>query len=86
MITLPLILVALGAFILFVVYVMWRLKKAKRDLDKMFATVDRLEQEKAVAQAQVKQFEVRKNNEKNHRTADRNDLINRLQQQGDLRD
>ncbi|MFZ7276970.1 DUF2681 domain-containing protein [Avibacterium endocarditidis] len=86
MITLPLILVALGAFMLFVVYVVWRLKKAKRDLDKMFATVERLEQEKAVAQAQVKQFEVRKRNEKNHRTADRNDLIDRLQQQGDLRD
>ncbi|POY46140.1 DUF2681 domain-containing protein, partial [Avibacterium paragallinarum] len=60
MITLPLILVALGAFMLFVVYVVWRLKKAKRDLDKMFATVEHLEQEKAVAQAQVKQFEVRK--------------------------
>ncbi len=51
----------------------------------MFATVECLEQEKAVAQAQVKQFEVRKTM-KNHRTADRNDLIDRLQQQGDLRD
>ncbi|RZN75279.1 DUF2681 domain-containing protein [Avibacterium paragallinarum] len=79
-------LIAFGGFALFVVYAVWRFKKAERSLEQMFATVERLEQEKAVAQAQVKQFEVRKNNEKNHRTADRNDLIDRLQQQGDLCD
>lgn len=79
-------LIALSGFALFVVYAVWRFKKAERNLEQMFATVERLEQEKAVAQAQVKQFEVRKNNEKNHRTADRSALIDRLQQQGDLRD
>ncbi|POY46187.1 DUF2681 domain-containing protein [Avibacterium paragallinarum] len=79
-------LIALSGFALFVVYAVWRFKKAERNLEQMFATVEHLEQEKAVAQAQVKQFEVRKNNEKNHRAADRNDLIDRLQQQGDLRD
>ncbi len=78
--------IALGGIALFVVYAVWRFKKAERSLEQMFATVERLEQEKAVAQSQVKQFEIRKKNEENSRHIDRTSLIDRLQQQGDLRD
>ncbi|WP_296028078.1 DUF2681 domain-containing protein [uncultured Aggregatibacter sp.] len=52
----------------------------------MFKQNEQLQQENAVAQTQVKHFETRKKNEENNRTSDRNGLINRLQQQGDLRD
>lgn len=86
MTTLPLILVSFSFFALFVIYAIWRLKKAKRDLDQMFATVERLKQEKAVAETQVKHFETRKKHEESTRRNSRDDIIDRLQQQGDLRD
>ncbi|MCK8990021.1 DUF2681 domain-containing protein, partial [Haemophilus influenzae] len=37
-------------------------------------------------ETQVKHFEVRKKNEENTRNTSRDDVINRLQQSGDLRD
>ena len=60
--------------------------KASHEIDRLFKQNEQLQQEKAVAQTQVKHFETRKKNEENNRTSDRNGLIDRLQQQGDLRD
>ena len=64
----------------------YKIRKAHQEIDRLFKQNEQLQQEKAVAQTQVKHFEVRKKNEENNRTSDRNGLIDRLQQQGDLRD
>ena len=64
----------------------YKIRKAHQEIDRLFKQNEQLQQEKAVAQTQVKHFETRKKNEENNRTSDRNGLIDRLQQQGDLRD
>jgi hypothetical protein len=64
----------------------YKIRKASQEIDCLFKQNEQLQQENAVAQTQVKHFETRKKNEENNRTSDRNGLINRLQQQGDLRD
>ena len=64
----------------------YKILKAHQEIDRLFKKNEQLQQEKAVAQTQVKHFETRKKNEENNRTSDRNGLIDRLQQQGDLRD
>ena len=64
----------------------YKIRKAHQEIDRLFKKNEQLQQEKAVAQTQVKHFETRKKNEENNRISDRNGLIDRLQQQGDLRD
>lgn len=64
----------------------YKIRKAQQEIDRLFKQNEQLQQEKVVAQTQVKHFETRKKNEENNRTSDRNGLIDRLQQQGDLRD
>ncbi len=64
----------------------YKIRKAHQEIDRLFKQNEQLQQEKAVAQTQVKHFEVRKKNEENTRGSRRDDVINRLQQQGDLRD
>lgn len=64
----------------------YKIRKAQQEIDRLFKQNEQLQQEKAVAQTQVKHFETRKKNEENNRTSDRNGLIDRLQQSGDLRD
>ena len=64
----------------------YKIRKSQQEIDRLFKQNEQLQQEKVVAQTQVKHFETRKKNEENNRTSDRNGLINRLQQQGDLRD
>ena len=64
----------------------YKIRKSRQEIDRLFKQNEQLQQEKAVAQTQVKYFETRKKNEENNRTSDRNGLIDRLQQQGDLRD
>ena len=64
----------------------YKIRKAGQEIDRLFKQNEQLQQEKAVAQTQVKHFETRKKNEENNRNSDRNGLIDRLQQQGDLRD
>ena len=64
----------------------YKIHKAHQEIDRLFKQNEQLQQEKVVAQTQVKHFETRKKNEENNRTSDRNGLIDRLQQQGDLRD
>lgn len=64
----------------------YKIRKAQQEIDRLFKQNEQLQQEKVVAQTQVKHFETRKKNEENNRTSDRNGLIDLLQQQGDLRD
>lgn len=63
-----------------------KIRKSRQEIDRLSKQNEQLQQEKTVAQTQVKHFEVRKKNEENTRSSRRDDVINRLQQQGDLRD
>lgn len=64
----------------------YKIRKSRQEIDRLFKQNEQLQQEKAVAQTQVKHFETRKKNEENSRNTDRTALLDRLQQQGDLRD
>lgn len=64
----------------------YKIRKSQQEIDRLFKQNEQLQQEKVVAQTQVKHFEVRKKNEENTRGSRRDDVINRLQQSGDLRD
>ena len=64
----------------------YKIRKAGQEIDRLFKQNEQLQQEKAVAQTQIKHFEVRKKNEENTRGSRRDDVIARLQQSGDLRD
>ena len=64
----------------------YKIRKSRQEIDRLSKQNEQLQQEKVVAQTQVKHFEVRKKNEENTRGSRRDDVINRLQQQGDLRD
>ncbi|PRL12577.1 hypothetical protein BV129_00541 [Haemophilus influenzae] len=72
--------------VLVVLYVAYKLKRASREIDRLLKSNEQLAREKAVVDTQVKHFEVRKKNEENTRNTSRDDVINRLQQSGDLRD
>jgi len=81
-------LILVGVAVIFVggTIACYKIRKASHEIDRLFKQNEQLQQEKAVAQTQVKHFEVRKKNEENTRGSRRDDVINRLQQQGDLRD
>ncbi|EOX4864705.1 TPA: DUF2681 domain-containing protein [Haemophilus influenzae] len=84
--SMQIILAGLGIFVLLGAYVMFKLKQARREIEQLLKTNAQLQTQKAVAETQVKHFEVRKKNEENTRNTSRDDVINRLQQSGDLRD
>ncbi|AJO91345.1 DUF2681 domain-containing protein [Haemophilus influenzae] len=84
--SMQIILAGLGIFALLGAYVMFKLKHAHREIEQLLKTNAQLQTQKAVAETQVKHFEVRKKNEENTRNTRRDDVINRLQQSGDLRD
>lgn len=84
--SLQLILMGLGGVGLLIGYAIWRLKQAHHTIERLTKQTEALQQQTALAEQQVKQYETRKNIEKNHRSFDRNNLIERLRQQGDLRD
>lgn len=63
-----------------------QIKKTKKAIANYQQLVTQIKQQKAVSDAQVKNYQEKAKNEENARSADRNDLIDRLQQQGDLRD
>ncbi|HHF4652599.1 TPA: DUF2681 domain-containing protein [Haemophilus influenzae] len=84
--SMQIILAGLGIFTLLGAYVMFKLKHAHREIEQLLKTNAQLQTQKAVAETQVKHFEVRKKNEENTRNTSRDDVINRLQQSGDLRD
>lgn len=64
----------------------YKIRKAGQEIDRLFKENHELQNQKAVAETQVKHFEVRKKNEENTRSTRRDDVIARLQQSGDLRD
>ena len=84
--SMQIILAGLGIFALLGAYVMFKLKHAHREIEQLLKTNAQLQTQKAVAETQVKHFEVRKKNEENTRNTSRDDVINRLQQSGNLRD
>ena len=84
--SMQIILAGLGVVALLGIYVMFKLKRAHREIDQLLKTNAQLQAQKAVVETQVKHFEVRKKNEENTRNTGRDDVINRLQQSGDLRD
>lgn len=84
--TLQMILIGSGAALGICGYVVFKLKRAGREIDRLLKDNEQLAHEKAVAETQVKHFEVRKKNEENSRNADRGTLINELHKSGDLRD
>lgn len=84
--SMQIILAGLGIFVLLGAYVMFKLKHAHREIEQLLKTNAQLQAQKAVFETQVKHFEVRKKNEENTRITSRDDVINRLQQSGDLRD
>lgn len=84
--SMQIILAGLGIFVLLGAYVMFKLKQARREIEQLLKTNAQLQTQKAVAETQVKHFEVRKKNEENTRNTSLDDVINRLQQSGDLRD
>ncbi|HHF6363768.1 TPA: DUF2681 domain-containing protein [Haemophilus influenzae] len=84
--SMQIILAGLGIFALLGAYMMFKLKHAHREIEQLLKTNAQLQTQKAVAETQVKHFEVRKKNEENTRHTSRDDVINRLQQSGDLRD
>lgn len=84
--SMQIILAGLGIFALLGAYVMFKLKHAHREIEQLLKTNAQLQTQKAVAETQVKHFEVRKKNEENTRNTSHDDVINRLQQSGDLRD
>lgn len=64
----------------------YKIRKAEQEIDRLFKENHELQNQKVVAETQVKHFETRKKNEENSRNTDRSALLDRLQQQGDLRD
>ena len=84
--TLQMILIGSGAALGICGYVVFKLKRAHREIEQLLKTNAQLQTQKAVAETQAKNFEVRKKNEENTRNTSRDDVINRLQQSGDLRD
>lgn len=84
--TLYFILGAIGAVVLIGCYITMKLKAANREINKLLKQNETLQAEKAVVQTQVKHFETRKKNEEKSRNTDRDALIDRLHQSGDLRD
>lgn len=84
--SMQIILAGLGIFALLGAYVMFKLKHAHREIEQLLKTNEQLQAQKAVAETQVKHFEVRKKNEENSRNADRDTLIDGLHKSGDLRD
>ena len=84
--TLQMILIGSGAALGICGYVIFKLKRAHREIEQLLKTNAQLQTQKAVAETQVKHFEVRKKNEENSRNADRDTLIDGLHKSGDLRD
>lgn len=83
---LNMILIGAVVAVLLVFYVVYKLKRASREIDRLLKNNEQLVREKAVTETQVKHFEARKHNEENSRNLDRAALVERMQQSGDLRD
>lgn len=80
----PLALLA-GSLASFVGYKSWQVAKARKENEKLNEQNHQLQTEKAVAEAQVKNYEVRKQHEENISRSSRDSILDQLQQNGDLR-
>ncbi len=80
----PLVLLA-GSLASFVGYKSWQVAKARKENEKLNEQNHQLQTEKAVAEAQVKNYEVRKQHEENISSSSRDSILDQLQQNGDLR-
>lgn len=80
----PLALLA-GSLASFVGYKSWQVAKVRKENEKLNEQNHQLQTEKAVAEAQVKNYEVRKQHEENISSSSRDSIIDQLQQNGDLR-
>ncbi|MCW9699484.1 DUF2681 domain-containing protein [Avibacterium sp. 20-129] len=80
----PLALLA-GSLASFVGYKSWQVAKARKENEKLNEQNHQLQTEKAVAEAQVKNYEVRKQHEENISSSSRDSILDQLQQNGDLR-
>lgn len=79
------------AFVVF--FVWWKLRAAHREIDHLLKTSaqmqaqnEQLQAEKAVAQTQIKHYQVKQKNEENSHRLSRERVIDRLHAEGDLRD
>ena len=74
-----------GSLASFVGYKSWQVAKARKENEKLNEQNHQLQTEKAVAEAQVKNYEVRKKYEENISRSSRDSILDQLQQNGDLR-
>ncbi|MGY4849337.1 DUF2681 domain-containing protein [Pasteurella multocida] len=84
--TLQLILVAIAFFLGLCGYVIFKLKRANSTIDALLKENAQLEQDKAIVTTQRNNQRERKRNEQEASNANRDELINRLHDSGDLRD
>ena len=84
--SMQIILAGFGTFALLGAYVMFKLKHAHREIEQLLKTNAQLQTQKAVAETQVKHFEVRKKNEENTHSSTRDELIDSMRKSKDLRD
>lgn len=76
------IIALLGALFAF----LWlKVVQAKKQIATYQQIAERLKQQQAISQAQIKNYQEKTKNEENSRSVSRNDVITRLQQAGDLR-
>ncbi|MEH8092310.1 DUF2681 domain-containing protein [Gallibacterium anatis] len=76
------IIALLGALFAF----LWlKVAQAKKQIAAYQQIAERLKQQQAISQAQIKNYQEKTKNEENSRSVSRNDVITRLQQAGDLR-
>lgn len=77
------IIALLGALFAF----LWlKVVQAKKQITTYQQIAERLKQQQAISQAQIKNYQEKTKNEENSRSVSRDDVVDRLQQAGDLRD
>lgn len=84
--TLQMILIGSGAVLVICGYVVFKLRRAGHEIDRLLKDNEQLVREKAVSDTQVKHYEMRKQHEESSRNTNRDTLINELHKSGDLRD
>ncbi|OBX09318.1 hypothetical protein QV08_01820 [Gallibacterium salpingitidis] len=72
--------------VVLVAYFSIKVAKAKKTIANYQLIVAKIQEQKAVADTQVKNYQEKAKNEENARSAHRDDIISRLQSTGDLRD
>lgn len=63
-----------------------KVAQAKKKIATYQQITERLKQQQAISQAQIKNYQEKAKNEENSRNVSRDDVVDRLQQAGDLRD